>query len=130
MRKIIFPLILTIIISVITTYYLFKWMVEHSIHPLVENSFSEGQIIKLFITWMIYFFALITLPFLLTYIIRSVKIKEKDWWKGVIVFELLSLTFAYMATPPDIVSTILFFLICQPIVIVNGIVLKRKLIEV
>lgn len=123
------PFVITLIFSAVTTYYLFKWLDGYSVAPMVENSFSKGQVIKLFATWLIYFFALMTLPFFMTNLIKWSRLNEKDWWKAIIVLELFSLVFSYVTTPPDIISTILFFLICQPIVIINSIVLRRKLTE-
>ncbi|MEW7292853.1 hypothetical protein [Aquimarina sp. 2304DJ70-9] len=129
-RKIILPLVITVFLSATISYFLFKWLEGYSIDPLIKNSVSKGPIIKLFITWLIYFFSLITLPFLWKELIEWIKIKEKDWWKAPLILELFSLIFSYLATPPDFISTILFFIACQPIVIVNSIILKRKLTKI
>ena len=128
-KKIIVALVVTVLLSVTITYLSFQWLVGFSLDPSIETSISKVGIIKLFIIWLIYFFASITLPFLLTEIVRWTKMKNKDWWKAIIGLELLSFIFSSLVTSPDLLSTILFFLICQIIVIVNGIVLKRKLIE-
>ncbi len=129
LKKIIAPLLVTVLLSATSYYFLFKWLKEYSIDPSIESSFSKMQAIKLFIICLIYFFTLITLPFLLSDLVRWIKMKDKDWWKAILGFELFSLFFSYLATPPDLISTILFFLICQMIVIVNYIILKRKLNE-
>ncbi len=129
LKKIIIPFIVTILLSATTSYFLSRWLGGYSIDPSIESSFGKVQAIKLFITWLIYFFPLITLPFLLSDLVRLLKMKDRDWWKAILAFEFFSLIFSYVGTPPDLISTILFFLICQVIVIVNGIVLKRELTE-
>lgn len=128
-KKIIVPIVVTVLLSVTITYLLYQWLVGFSLDASIETSISKVEVIKLFISWLIYFFALIMLPFLLTEIVRWTKMKNEDWWKAIFGLELLSFIFSCLVTSPDPLSTILFFLICQIIVIVNGIVLKRKLIE-
>gem|GEM_PF-4167980 len=133
MRKlntIFLPLVITILLSVVTTYFLFNWLEGYTLAPSIKNSYSIGQAITIFIPLLIYFFALITLPFLWTDLVHWIKIKDNDWWKALLSFELFSLIISYIITPPDLISTILFFLICQLIVIANSIALKRKLSKI
>lgn len=129
LKKIILPLLITMLTSAFTTYLYVKWFEGYSIDPSIEISYSQAQAVKLFLTWLIYFFTLITLPVLWMNIILWIRIKEKDWWKTIIGLELFSLVYSYLMTPPDIISTILVFLVCQPMVILNGIVIRRKLIK-
>lgn len=126
-KKIIIPSLITILISALCTYYLFKWLNAYSIDPKIQNITSVGQLIKLFILLFVYFFALITVPFLSKEIITWCKLKEEDWWKTLIGFEIFSLVFAYVFSPPDMLSKITLFTLCQLIVLVNCIVLKIKL---
>lgn len=126
-KKLILPTLITLLISLLFTYYLFKWFNAYSIDPKVQNIFTVAQLVKLYITLFIYFFALITLPFLSRELIQFTKLKEADWWKALVAYELFSLVFAYLFSPPDIFSKIILFIMCQLIVLINCIVIKRKL---
>ncbi len=130
MKKIILPLVATVLLSMITTFLSYKWLEGFSIDPSIENSFDSGMVVNRFISWLVYISALIMLPFLLKDLLLKFKTKENEWWKTLLFFELFSLVFSYLITPPDLFSTIFLFIICQPIVIVNGFVAKRKLSEI
>ncbi len=127
MKRAILPFLITLLISALVTYGLYKWISEFSIDPMVENQVSKGQIIKLAIICFIYFFGLITFPVLLKSLIQQFKLKEKDVWKMVIGFEMFFLVFSYLVTPPDLISTLLLFFFCQLIVLVNVLVVRRQL---
>lgn len=127
LKKLILSLVITIFLSTITTYFLVTWLQAYTIHPMITPSFDKVEIIKLFITVFIYFFSLTTLPFILTKFLRSTKINRTNFWKTIFGLELYALIFSYLATPPDLFSTLFLLLLCQLIVIVNVVVLKQKL---
>ncbi|GAA4279405.1 hypothetical protein GCM10022259_41300 [Aquimarina mytili] len=83
--------------------------------------------IQTFVIWLIYFSTLIILPFTVNYWIQRFSISQHDWWKVILVLESFAILFSYLATPPDMISTLLFFAICQPLVITNTIVVILKL---
>jgi hypothetical protein len=126
-KKIILPLALSILLSGVATLFLIQWFELNTMIPEVLLAFSIGQKIKLFITCLLYFTTLITLPFLIKDLAQKLKLKKGDWWKGLLALEILAVIFSYLSTPPDLISTVLFILICQPIVVVNVVVLNRKL---
>lgn len=125
-KKLIIPSLITILLSLLSTYYLFHWINAYSLDPKIQNIYSTSQVIKLFFTLFIYFFALITLPFLSKELIKWCKLKKEDWWKVIIGFEVFALVFAYIFSPPDMLSRIILFLPCQLIVVVNCMVIVRK----
>ena len=84
LKKSILPFVVTILLSIITTYFLIKWFEGYSIDSTVKNPVNKELAVKWFITWFIFFFALITLPFLLISIMKWANLKEKDWWKALL----------------------------------------------
>ncbi|MFT7613758.1 MAG: uncharacterized membrane protein YhaH (DUF805 family) [Parvicellaceae bacterium] len=127
MKKLILPLTISILLSAVSTYFLLMWFSGYAIDSSVKLSINYGQIFKLFITSLIFFLMLITLPFLAHNVARWLDLKKSDWWKSFLFLEAFITVFSYFSTPPDLISTILFISICQPIVLVNLIVLNRKL---
>jgi len=126
-KKILIRFIICFLISLVATYFLRMWFSAYTLSSELENSFLSGQTIKLFSTCLNYLLMLTLIPVLIKEKVHKLNLKKGDWWKGLIVFEIMVMVFSYATTPPDLVSTVFVFLLCQPIVLVNTIVLNREL---
>ena len=127
LKKISIPLLVATTLSLVTSYYVYQWLTSYMIDASIKNfNVSWWQIVKLFLTWLIYFSALIVLPFLWKNIIDRRKLKADSFWKMIAWMEFCSLLFAVLTTPPDLLSTIMVFFMCQPLVVLNAVVLFRN----
>ena len=87
----------------------------------------SGFSLLIFAQCFIILFASCTLPFLFWVIAPKWKINKQNWWKPIVILEVVGLLFSYFTTPPDLLSTILMFILWQLPVVINLITLNLKI---
>ena len=125
--------VMAFILAYVSAELLIGWMTDfnitHGLSDELKNSFSLNQqrhfFTKWFIICLIYFFLLITLPLLLDRIVKKLKLTK--WVIGLVSLEIIFLVISYFGTPPDQISTLILLTACQPVVLVNCIVLIKIL---
>jgi hypothetical protein len=121
--------ILALIISNIIADFFIGYLSSYQISPKVINpSISQNEMddhrFFLQITISSYFLLSLTLPLILSFI--KSKVQSVKMANIVLAIELLGVTFSYLLTPPDILSTLIIFILWQPIVLTNSLVLIQN----
>lgn len=130
-KKHLFLVLLSIVLAVVITLVHIKLVMYFFDNPANRElpfDINEINIFPAFMMWLIYFSLLILLPLTHQKIISILKITKTRIPITILILELLLFFFAKTATPPDSISTLLFFLICQPIVLTNWLSLRKKLV--
>lgn len=129
-RKYWFLIALTVVLAVGVMFaHLQLTIYFFNTHANSKISIDADEIDRLpiFVIWLIYFSFLILLPIAHQKIISTFKTTKKKLPMIILGLEILLFFFAKIATPPDNFSTLLFFLICQPIVLTHWLSLHKKL---
>jgi len=127
MKRIIFPSIAALILAGLSTYFLYKWTMNAELDPNIKFEVDSGQIVKLFLIFLVYFFALIVMPVFAKDIVNRTLLEFQNWWKVLLAFEFGVLLFSAICSPPDAISIITVFIFCQLIVVVNVFVFYKIL---
>ncbi|MBL4705952.1 MAG: hypothetical protein JKY54_15605 [Flavobacteriales bacterium] len=125
--------VMAFILAYVSAELLIGWMTDfnitHGLSDELKNSFSLNQqrhfFTKWFIICLIYFLLLIALPLLLDRIVKKLNLTK--WVVGLVSLEIIFLIISYFGTPPDQMSTLMLLTACQPVVLVNCIVLIKIL---
>lgn len=128
MKKLIILSSITLVISTLATYFFIAISNSYSIDSTVTtNELTTLLKAKLLFQVLFYFSMLIILPFFNTKIIEWSGLEKKEYWKILTALEIVVLAFSYTSTPSDLASTIIMFIACQLIVIVNAIAFWKTL---
>ena len=129
MNKLSLSILLVIGLTALTSYYLLDFFSGFEIGSGVNVNQTDAQktsmLFQLIGSCFIYFFLLLTLPMLPELVIKWMKIKSGEIWKPILYLEFSLLLLAYLASPPDLMSTVYIFIACQPIVLVNTLSIRR-----
>ena len=129
-KKLIIRIILTLIISIsltwITVRFLNTFTVDESVKSDLTGTDKARLLLNVSISYILYFFALLCLPLLW----KSMKIiqsfKKNILWKVMIGAEIIVVAISVFLTPPDFFSSIMSFIILQPVVAINIISIKKS----
>lgn len=88
---------------------------------------SYGFSFLIFTQCITILFASCTLPFLFWIFASKWNIDKQNWWKSILILELVGLLISYFTTPPDFISTILIFILWQLPVVINIITLNLRI---
>lgn len=131
-KKLIIALVISaavLIASIFISSYLFSSF-ENVLRtdPTIQynSQLSNSSYFSLYLQCFLILFASISLPYLFSVFALKWNINESNWWKPILVLELVGLLLAYLTTPPDLFSTILIFIIWQIPVVINLITLNVK----
>lgn len=133
-KKSIIFLVLNCLIMATISFFVTKYLMN-SLDVFLNNDSTvkfnteeySGFSILIFAQCFIILFASCTLPFLFWVIAPKWNINKQNWWKIILVLELVGLLFSYFTTPPDLLSTILMFILWQLPVVINLIALNLKI---
>lgn len=94
-----------------------------------ENNARMLQHIESHFQWLLFFqcfsilYMLIALPFLIPFLVKTLKLNSINWWKGLLVIEIVGLILAFTLCPPDVISKMIYLIIWQAPVLVNTVVM-------
>ena len=125
MKKYILPSLLTLSLTAVVSYFLIEFLMNYKVAEEVETTIDTSSIVKFVVTSFIYFFMLINIPAMSKDIIRWFHLHPSQLWRIIVAFEAFGFAYAFLATPPDLISTILAFMFWQLIVLVNSICARR-----
>jgi hypothetical protein len=100
------------------TRLLYIWMYNEAVRSGVEV--TTAQIVKAFGFCLVYFACLLILPLFIRRAANRSHLSEKQFPVVLVVLEILLFLFSFMAVPTT-GETMLLFIMCQPVVLVNGI---------
>jgi len=128
-KQLIITLAITLVLAIANIFvadYLFKY-IESSLssEPSIQfnSELPDGFYLSLYIKSFLILFASFSLPYLFSAYALKWKIDKSNWWKPILILELVGLLFAYLVTPPDLISTLIVFILWQFPVVVNLMVL-------
>ena len=123
-RIILFSL-LSIGLATQATRWVYVSVMNHALENGVENPLmTNAKIIGLFILCLTYFLMLMLLPLFAKSLVSRLNINRKKLPYMIIGLEVIMLGYAFIFTA-TFFYTMMLFLVCQPIVLVNGIALYR-----
>jgi hypothetical protein len=126
-RKKSFFALISSLIAAVASYFVSQYL-SHIFFDFNFNSVTKSDVelsfsFTLFLLCFLFLFTLISLPFLFSAFLAEWKINKHNWWKAIIVLEIVGLIIAYATTPPDLISTIILFVLWQLSIVVNVIAL-------
>lgn len=127
--RITLSLVATVLLSIIAAIFVYYYLSSFSVYPEnihpVEKPFIIQAFLSLLVFCLVFFFLLITLPFIFIAFIRKGKITHRTWPKILLGLEIFALLAAYFGTPPDLTSTLLLFVLFQIPIAINTLILYR-----